>query len=232
MNFTNHGGKLPIGSIWHVRRSLSWINPADLVGLEAVEFEYNLPDATGDAPEWHRKASEQELSVNAVYFRREGSFPATIKLFVKELYRGIPKLYWLTPVVTLTMAQTIAHEVGHHLVAERGYIFEVGEKLTPDGFEEEMAHRYSHHVVKKMRSRWYYRAATWIIRDLASSNYIRGMFAWEKSDYVSAAEYWHRSFHLDPNRDDSIYWYKRAKELLNNRDGTVPQETSFGTKEG
>jgi hypothetical protein len=183
------------------------------VGLGFIELRDKLEKADEGAPKWHRDASEHDLSVNGLYFRSQGDSRARIDLFARDLYRGVPKIYWLSPVITLIVAQTLSHEIGHHLIAERGYVFEPGEKVHLSEYEEEMAHRYAHHVVKKMRTRWYYRLAEYVIKDLASSHYIKGMYAWERSDYTRAAACWYRSFHLDPDRNDSIYWYKRAKEI-------------------
>src|SRR2546425_11050083 len=131
MKIKNSCEKLPLGIIRHIRRALSWINPTDLIGIEFIELHSKIGAADENSPEWHRHATEQDLSVNGLYVRREQLSPAHIKLFVKDLYRGVPKMYWLTPVVTLVAAQTIAHEVGHHLIAERGYVFEKGEKINP-----------------------------------------------------------------------------------------------------
>ncbi len=212
MIIKNGSDKVPLGAVSHVRRSLGWISPIDIVGLGFIELRDRIEDADEGSPKWHREASEQDLSINGVYFRSQADSCARINLFVRDLYRGVPKIYWLTPVLTLIVAQTLAHEIGHHLIAERGYIFEPREKIHPSEYEEEMAHRYAQHIVKKMKTRWYYRLADYIIKDLASSHYIKGMFAWEHSDYARAAACWYRSFHLDPNRSDSIYWYKRAKK--------------------
>jgi len=81
---------------------------------------------------------------------------------------------------------------------------------TVAGSDEAMFRRYN---------RWHARfcpasprTAAWAIKDLASAAYINGIFAWRSSNYQDAAEYWYRSFHLDPNRNDAIYWYKRARE--------------------
>jgi hypothetical protein len=110
------------------------------------------------------------------------------------------------------VARTLAHEVGHHLIAERGYVFAPGEKVEPAEYEEEMANRYSYSVIKRMRERWYYRLATWATKDLAGWHYVQGMLNWRDGKYEQAAQSWYKSFHLNPDREDAIYWYKRAGE--------------------
>jgi len=223
MEIKNSCGNLRLGVIRHIRRTLSWIDAADVAGIDFVELRDGMWDADHDAPEWHKNATEQDLSVNGLYSRLQDGSSACITLFVRDLYRGIPRFYWLTPVVTMRIARTLAHEVGHHIIAERGYVFERGERVRPVEYEEEMAHRYAHHVTKKMKTRWYYRLADWATKDLASTHYIQGMLAWKASDHAKAAERWYESFHLDPDRNDAIYWYKRACEATTKRELPDPQ---------
>jgi hypothetical protein len=212
MPIRNNCSNLPRGAFGHIRRSLRWINPADLVGIAFIELRDKICDADGEAPEWHRRAAEEGYNVNGLYFGRQGALPANITLFVRDLYRGIPKMYWFTPVITLAVAKTLAHEVGHHLINERGYIFLPGERVRPAEYEEEMAYRYSYSVIKKMKAHWYYRLASWAIRDLAWWHYVHGMLDWREGNYKRAAERWYKSFRLDPDRNEAIYWHKRAKE--------------------
>ena len=109
------------------------------------------------------------------YFGPQGDLPATIVLYVPSLYRGIPKVYWLSPVITLQLARILAHEVGHHLIKQRGYVFERGERVEPREYEEELANRYSFSVRKRMLRRWYYRVADWLTPDLAGWHYVIGL---------------------------------------------------------
>lgn len=221
MIIRNSYGRLPLCALWrwHLRRCLSWINPADIASVGLIQVEDRIPEANPDAPSWHRRATSENLTVNGLYQRAEEDSPATIRLFIRDLYRGIPKIYWLTPVVTLNMARTLAHEVGHHLIAKRGYVFVPGEKVFPADFEEEMANRYSHMVVQKMMDRCYYRIGKWATKDLAGSHYVKEILKWRIGDYERAAENWYRTFCLDPDREDAIYWYKRAREAAAGRIG-------------
>jgi hypothetical protein len=61
-------------------------------------------------------------------------------------------------------------------------------------------------------NRWYYRLGKWAIKDLAGAHYIKGMLKWRSGAYEQAAQSWYKSFCLDPDREDAIYWYKRARE--------------------
>jgi hypothetical protein len=79
----------------------------------------------------------------------------------------MPRLYWYTPASTLNICYTLAHEVGHHLIATRGYVFEKTESYSDDEIEEEFCNRYAFVVTKRMLKRYYYRFGDWLLRDLA-----------------------------------------------------------------
>jgi len=208
----NACGKLPLGAIWQVRRCLSWIDPADIAGVGFIELQNRIPEATAEAPDWHKDATAEDLSVNGLYNRQEVNSPAKITLFIRDLYRGMPVIYWLTPALTMRVARTLAHEVGHHLIAKRGYAITPGEKVQPFEYGEEMANRYSFSVIKRMTTRWYYRLGIWATKTLAGWHFGQATVDWKAGNYERAAESWYRSFHLDPDLHDAVHWYKRAKE--------------------
>lgn len=186
----------------------------DLFGIEEIVLEEQLGPATTNAPQWHHDAERRGVSIDGQYFSRHGHEPATIFLYIGSLYRGIPKFYWLTPVITLQVARILAHEVGHHLIDSRGYVFQKGERVAPHEYEEELANRYSFSVRKRMLQRWYYRAADWLTRDLAGWHYAIGISEWRDGRYEQAASRWQTTVCLDPNRTDADYWYYEAKKAL------------------
>lgn len=198
----------------HLQRSLSWIPEEDLFGVEEIVLDEQLGPATATSPDWHHKIEGRNLAVGGQYFGRQGNLPSSIVLYVASLYRGIPKIYWLSPVITLRLGRLLAHEVGHHLIKQRGYIFERGERVEPREFEEELANRYSFSVRKRMLRRWYYRVADCLTRDLAGWHYAIGVADWREGRYEEAAARWETAFCLDPNRADADYWYYEAKKAL------------------
>jgi hypothetical protein len=202
---------MPFGARWHIRGSLSWIDPGDVVGIGSIILKDSIEEV--DDAIWYQRAISEGLSINGWYRPAVQGESATITLFLDDLYRGIPGFYRLTPVIRLSVAATLAHEVGHHLIATRGYVFAPGEKVVPIEYEEEMAHRYSFSVLKRMKRRWYFKLASFGMKDLAGWHYAQGALAWKKGNLKRAAESWYKSFHLDPDRQDAIIWYKRAKEI-------------------
>ena len=217
MNIIDRTTRPRVGLAWHLRRCLRWIPDGDLFGVEEIVLEDQLGPATATSPDWHHEIEGRNLAVGGGYFRRQRDTPASIVLYVASLYRGIPKVYWLSPVITLQLARTLAHEVGHHLIDQRGYIFERGERVDPREFEEELAYRYSFNVRKRMLQRWYYRVADWLTRDLAEWHYAIASSEWRDGEYEKAADRWEITFCLDPNRDDADYWYYEAKKALAKR---------------
>lgn len=200
--------------MWHVRRSLRWINQADLVGLDFIRLADEMPPPSNDSPDWHRTASAEGHSINGVYFARDDNTPACITLLIRDICVGIPDRYWLTPVPTLRIAHTLAHEVAHHLVKVRGHVFQPGENFKSVEYEEEFADRYAHGVVKKMETRWYYRLGQSLVKNLAMSHYIQGMLDWKAQKYERAAERWYKAWNLNPNLNEASYWHRRAKEMV------------------
>ena len=85
--------------------------------------------------------------------------PAEVVLYARDVYFGIPKLLLLSPMATLKVARTLAHEVGHHVRATRGYIYKLWEKYKPwdgvrDPSEEKMADAYASDVLVSGLPRW------------------------------------------------------------------------------
>ena len=198
---------------WHIRRALSWIPEGDLLGIDEIVVDEQLGPATPASAVWHHEIVGRNLVVCGQYSRPHGNVAPSIVVYAASVYRGIPKIYWLSPVITLRLAHTLAHEAGHHLIAQRGYIFERGERIHPREYEEEHANRYSFSVRKRMLRRWYYRLADWLTRDLAGWHYAIAICEWRDGCYDKAADRWEITFCLDPSRDDTGYWYHESKRL-------------------
>jgi len=138
---------------WHVRKALQWIPPTDLAAVGAIriiEEEPDLPTYRAEPPYL------RGFLCNGRYFRKSPSETAQIVLYTRDLFLGIPWLFKPTPMATLRFAFTLAHEVGHHIIATRGYIYKPHEKYKPwskakfDPYEEKMADSYASDVIKKM----------------------------------------------------------------------------------
>ena len=53
--------------------------------------------------------------------------PPLIGLVSEVLFAGLPGVFKYTPLATLRIAEVLAHEVGHHLIHTRGYVFNPNE---------------------------------------------------------------------------------------------------------
>jgi len=202
----------PHGLLKQVRRSLSWIHPLDLDGIEFIVLMDEIEEPSNTSADWHKRAKAEGLCVTGQYFRTEGKAPAHVVLYVQGIYRGIPSVYRLTTVPSLSICYTLAHEVGHHLIAARGFIFQANETFRYPENEEEFCNRYAFGVTERMMTRWYHRLGMWVLRDLAGWYYAMGLSDWKSKRFKKAAENFYTSFHLDRNRDDALYWYWRAKD--------------------
>lgn len=212
MIIKNECTKPPRGLLKQVRRSLGWISPLDLDGIAFVRLMNVIEEPGPDSPDWHRRAKAKGVCVNGLYLRRQGKSPAHLVLYINALYRGVPHVYRRTTVQTLNICYTLAHEVAHHLIAKRGYVFQPNEIFPHEENEEEFCNRYAFGVSKKMMKHWYYRVGMWALRDLARWYYVFGCLDWKDKRFKKAAEHFYTAFHLDRNHDEALYWYRRAKD--------------------
>ena len=202
----------PFGLLNQVRRSLSWIDPLDMVGIESIVLMDEIEEPVQTSPDWHKRAKAEGLCVTGQYLHADRQSSAQVTLYVRGIYRGIPSIYRWTMVPNLSICYTLAHEVGHHLIATRGYVFQSNEIFRHPENKEEFCNRYAFRVTERMMSRWYYRLGMWALRDLAGWYYACGCADWKGKNFMKAAENFYTSFHLDPNREDALNWYLRAKD--------------------
>jgi hypothetical protein len=165
----------------------------------------------GDETEWvrHVRTAGHTAYVNGWYSPGHEGSPASIMLYARPIYRPIPSFLWWTTVPTLRILSTLAHEVAHHLVATRGYVFEKGEDYTD---EETLANRFSAGVVEATAEKWSYRLGRWCIKDLAEWYYVFAVTDWKNKDFSAAARRFYNAWDLCPDNDEAGYWYWHARE--------------------
>jgi hypothetical protein len=199
------------GILWHVRTSLSWIPEEDQYGIENIVLDENIGPPRSNSPEWHHEAQRKGLAIDGQYFHKNSDSSASVTLYVGSIYSGIPKVYWFSPVITLQVARVMAHEVGHHLIATKGYVFEKNEKVIHSVQREELADRYAFNIRRRMHRHWYYRFAYWLTQDLAAWHYANGTYEFRVGHFSNAAKSWKASLSLDPARIDAAQWYLEAQ---------------------
>jgi hypothetical protein len=205
----------PRGLIRTVERSLGWIDPLDLHGVSFIRLLDDLPKPTDRSPRWHKDLKKRYDCLTGLYYGKFKNEPAHITLYIRNLYRGIPSLLQLTPLPTLVITETLAHEVGHHLISTRGYIFQPAEAFDHKEVVEEFCDRYAFTVVKKMLAKSQYRVSRWILKKLAGWYYDFASLDWNEKKYKKAAERFLTAFLLDRNCEDALYWHSRAKDAGN-----------------
>ncbi len=131
-------------------------------------------------------------------------------LYARQIYRGIPRFLWWSSLPTLRIARALAHEVGHHMAATRGYVIRPGEDRNQ---EESLADRYAANVLERMTTHWSYKLGRWGLKDLAGWHYVFGIADWRAKKYGSAADSFYKSWLLDRQNEDALYWYWRAREM-------------------
>lgn len=222
MKIRNESAFSPRGLIPHVERSLAWINPLDLKGISFIRLMDDLPKPTDRSPRWHKDLKKDYLHLLGLYWGKHKNEPAHINLYVRNLYRGIPSLLATTSIPTLVIAGTLAHEVGHHLICTRGYIFQPTEVFKHKEIVEEFCDRFAVSIVKNMMGKWRYRMSRWLIRRLAGWHLAMGSFDEGRKKQMQAAEHFLTAFYLDNNREDALYLYRRAMFNAKQMAGTQP----------
>jgi hypothetical protein len=203
---------------WHVRQALKWIDPVDSAGIEFIRLMDESPDDSefGKQPAYFRG-----LRTGGMYMLEYKDTPPHIILYTRSLYLGIPSIFKLTPVATLMVAFTLAHEIAHHVITKRGYIYEPTEKhkynrfKKYDKYEEGMCNNYALEVIKKMSATWYYKIGDWLRRHISKHYSIRAEVVWEKQEYKRAAHYWFCAYLLDSENARAAHGYSQAAAKLN-----------------
>jgi hypothetical protein len=210
---TEHHPRL---TAWHVRQVLKWISPVDLEGIGSIR----IMDESLDDPEAKQPAYLRGTTTDGRYVLRNGVTPPYILIYTRPLYLGIPSIFKLTPVATLRVASIIAHEVGHHLIVKRGYIYEPTEQSRfksfkkHDEYVEAMCNNYALEVIKRMSDNWYYNLGNWLRRKLSNLYYLYGEIDWDKHDYKRAAHYWFCAYLLNKDNPKAIRGYLHAVAKL------------------
>lgn len=228
LQIINQCSKPPSGAVWHLERSLRWIEPSHLEGLHVIRLVNNLSEPFNELDERYKGALAEAEQICGWYTPQNERTESSITLNLTDIYQSVPRVYWWMPVPTLLIASTLAHEIAHHLVATRGYVFKRGENLKHFEYEEVLANRYATSVMKRMEERWYYRLGRWMINDLADHHDVLATFAWKEKKYEKSAKHWYRAWCLNPDLDEAAYWYWRAKRM-NSADQPNRNKDNFAT---
>ena len=211
---TNYWPRL---SAWHVRRALKSINPTDLEGLGYVQLMDEEPD---DPAALKKPAYLRGFLYNGRYRKKSVDGPAHVVLYTRDLYLGIPLVLKPSPMATLIIASTIAHEVGHHVIASRGYIYKPHEKYKPwrsgafDPYEEKMANSYASDVIKRMCQSWYYKFGKFLARTVSYFLFQRGIGEHTNGNYDRAAYYNFQAFMINGENIEAGQSYRHDMEKL------------------
>ena len=198
----------PWGVERKVQRSLQWINPPDLRGLDCIYLEDEFPKAIDLTANWAKRAQEESAQVYGWYSPSKADSPAYIMLYIRQIYKGVPSFLSWSTIPTIRIVRTLAHEVAHHLAATRGYINQKDEIRD----EELLANRYADNVLQKMMRHWSYRFGQLCLKEIAGWHYAFGNVNWRQQQYKAAANHFFTAWDLDPENKNASYWYWRAKE--------------------
>src|SRR5882724_11676570 len=111
----NASSSPPFAVEWQTYRALRFIRPDHVMGVGYIRLEDRLPELNEASPDWARRAVAKKERVYGWYAAHEDNDQAHIVLYVRQIYNGLPGFMWWTPLPTLRIVRTLAHEVAHHL---------------------------------------------------------------------------------------------------------------------
>jgi hypothetical protein len=199
----------------HVRRVLKWINQEDLKDLHAIR----VIDERTDDPEYTKRPRYLSGFVYKGHYEFKTKDRNARVVFTNDIYFGIPRPMIYTPAATLRLARTLAHEIGHHIVDTKGYIYKPWENYKPwtgviDPYEEAMVEAYAGDVIERMLRRWPYKIGNFLIRKFANLLYRAGFEKYKEGDYQRSARLGFFSYNLDSTNLHANQCYGHAMEKL------------------
>ena len=196
---------------WHVRRCLKWASPLDLAGVEIIHL---VDEQTSEKHLRKRPAFYLDRSGCLGEYKKRARRTGSIYLYTRHLYFGVPALFMITPVATLRVAFTLIHEIGHHIIARQGFIYEPTEKFKlkefNDPYQEALVDRFANDVLRRMLCKWQYRFGRWLSKKISGFYYQWGVVDWEQKDYDRAAYYWFFACQADQENEDAVRGWQQA----------------------
>jgi hypothetical protein len=211
----NECNNLPPLALWHINKSLQWFPPLDLVGIDHILLVNEVTEINTGSPKKDKVMHDEMSKASGFYVIKT---PPFIKLVIDNLYYPIPYFANFSSFPTLFIARVLAHEVGHHLVRTRGYVFTPGERYPsyekkPE-IEEGMADRYAFEVVSKMKEKLTYKIGAYIMDFFSDYYNSLAMDAWKEKNYKVSAELWLKSYILKTERQETLDWYWHSRKKL------------------
>ncbi len=115
---------------------LSYVPKADLIGIDHI-YVTNLP-------EQYKKLSQ---NASGAYFQKHRNRPAYIEIYLKNLFshiKGPESLSLMLPIQCVEIAQTLFHEVGHHLEHTRSHgVRKPGKERFADTYAKKLVNTYT-----------------------------------------------------------------------------------------
>jgi hypothetical protein len=201
-----------LGFSSRIRTALGFIEPLDLEGIDFVFVFEEVPPPTPGKNRELDEALREGLLLFAAYNYRSATWPPHIILIARNLCKPVPRLIRHSPALTLWIAENLAHEVGHHLIAEKKFRLGSETDRGRSEPEEEFADQYALSITTKMKGSLRYRVGDLLLGIAAQINYAKGIRCWKKQEYRLAADYFYMTTQLRKNHKEASYWFWRAKE--------------------
>jgi hypothetical protein len=189
----------PCGLFRQIKVCLNWINKDDLQGLGKII----LTDEVINAP----TIADDALSMRGYYAYPTEDSPPIIFLTIPEFYKWVPSWLWWSPIITLRLCDTLAHEVGHHVSFMRDNQIADAEASQL----ELLANNYADSVIESMTRHWYYKMGRFLLKEIAGWYFAFGLAAAKYERYQRAAKRFYAAWHLVPEMEEAAEYYWLAR---------------------
>lgn len=205
------------GSRFFLQRAVRLIGNAWFSGLSEIALLGEESSQELDAAGGFDYCNEKDLKISGFYFFETDCKLPWIGIYVREVYNGVPFPLSLTPVITLLLGRTLAHEAAHHRLRQKQKIYSDPRK------EEALANAFAKHFETKLCSNLWFRFWRWILHDISRWHFAFGCASYRSADFQKAEKSFYKAWLLDPRNSDAAVWFWQIHEYLQ-RSGEESQD--------
>ncbi|HSE23424.1 MAG TPA: hypothetical protein VLB68_17275 [Pyrinomonadaceae bacterium] len=198
----------------HVQRVLRYISDDDLDGLRVIRVIEECP-GDDEAKRYHPYFAG--YLINGHYQESDGKKPTEVVLYASDIYFGIPNWLVGSRIALLKIADTLAHEIGHHVFAKK-----LGKQPRIKAYqqnlrnpeEEGWADAYALAVIERMEKSWANRTGRLVTQALSSLLAKVALRKYWDENYQVSAKLNFQAYILNNKNQDAGQGYRHSMEKL------------------
>jgi len=201
-------GSTKFGSKFFLRQAVRLIDCSWFSGLAEIAL---LGDEVllemGTAKEYVN-CTEKDFSMSGFYFFETDHKLPWIGIYLREVYKGVPFPFSLTPVITILIGRVLAHEVVHHRLRQ-------SQRVILDSTREEvLAEAFARRFEIKICRNWWFRIWRSTIETISKWHFISGSAHYRSKDFQKAEQSFYNAWLLDNGNIDAATWFWQVRGIL------------------